>query len=102
MRAKLGTQHVASAVEQGRTLQWGEVRCGLRVRLIDDVQELERLCLNAAPGAIARVGWDADMAQYAGQVVTINDRDIDDTYFSLQFEDCEFSWPFTAFRHLGS
>ena len=38
----------------------------LEIKVIDDPDELQRLCERPAPGAVEAVGWDEDMAEMCG------------------------------------
>lgn len=52
---------------------WQELPIGATVQVLDDVAELERMCLRAPPDfpADAHVGWDEPMTAFAGQYARV-------------------------------
>lgn len=86
-------------------VSWDDVRVGLNVRITNDVEELERLCGEIAPGAIEEVGWATEMAAFAGECFTIDPEDeilaqyrgVALKCHQVEDEQERFFLPFTAF-----
>jgi hypothetical protein len=56
--------------------QWTELVKGVsKVRIIDDLDEVERLCERPAPGAESHVGWSEEMEDFVGQECRVVDQD---------------------------
>lgn len=51
-----------------RLTSWEPLIKGQRVRMIEDVVELQKYCERPAPGATEKVGWVADMVPFAGSI----------------------------------
>ena len=62
---------------------------GRSVMVIDDAEELERLCNRPAPGADDSVGWNEDMADMAGESLTI--AECHEGTCGYGFEDAEYT-----------
>jgi len=63
---------VAGPFQRERRLAgWETLRKGVRVRVVDGLDELRRLCDRPAPGADESVSWNDDMAAWAGSVCTV-------------------------------
>ena len=75
-----------------------------KIRIIDDVEEFERLCDRVAPGAKYPVGWCEEMAGFCGKEYTVLEPDEEngDIYLSYPIQDDEidedetYSVPFDA------
>ncbi|KAH8094268.1 hypothetical protein JL720_4262 [Aureococcus anophagefferens] len=83
--------------------QWTEMNEHIsRVRIIDDLDEVERLCERPAPGAEEHVGWCDEMDDFVGQECLVVDQDEEGMggYGVLPFYDTdgpEVQWfPFDA------
>ena len=73
---------------------------GRTVEVIEDVEELQRLCIRRAPGADDEVGWNQEggMLDLAGETLTIED--CYENTAAYGFEETEFNLPFDAVRLL--
>ena len=66
----------------------------LQVTIIDDPEELERLCTRPAAGALEDVGWNVDMAEMCGETYTIIE--CHGTCCSYTFEEFDNVLPYDA------
>ena len=64
-----------------------------RIRIIDDVEEFQRLCERPAPGADRFVDWVEDMEELAGEEFTVEGLDEDDRAYNIE---AHFRVPFDA------
>jgi len=69
------------------------LRLGLSVRVVEDVDELCRLCMERAPGADMDVGWKPLMRGFLGGVKTVTN--LDDEAKAAELEK-EWWFPFNA------
>eukprot|EP00928_Gymnodinium_smaydae_P032461 TRINITY_DN23503_c0_g1_i1.p1 TRINITY_DN23503_c0_g1~~TRINITY_DN23503_c0_g1_i1.p1 ORF type:complete len:377 (-),score=53.67 TRINITY_DN23503_c0_g1_i1:202-1233(-) len=59
------------ALRAARLASWEFLPEGTRVRLLDSATELKRLCERPPLGARAKVGWNNQMASFAGQTCKV-------------------------------
>jgi len=59
------------ALKAMRLTKWIDLPKGARVRVVGDAAELERLCERCPVGAEAKVGWNSNMAPFAGKVCVV-------------------------------
>jgi len=62
---------VTSLAEGRRMKDWAKLPRGTRVKVVDSIDDLRRLCERAAPGAREAVEWSPDMSSWAGAVCTV-------------------------------
>ena len=83
----------------GIRCRWEDLKAGLKVRIIDDVKEFERLCDNIAPGAEDRAGWGLGMENFCGDEFLLTDKIIeskDDTLKSIEYGHDSYFVPYNA------
>jgi len=87
--------------------EWKQLPKGTMVKVVDDANELHKLCERTPPGAEAKVGWNAEMLGFAGQVCIVQRvGDAAHTNYILrrQAPPCgrDFSFPYNALFLLSS
>lgn len=88
-------------VQERRLTEWQELPKGTRVRVLNDSDELRRLCERPPPGAEESVKWVDDMQAWVGAVCTVLRRgDADHKNYVLVREDAPgertFCFPYDA------
>eukprot|EP00629_Pelagomonadales_sp_RCC1024_P007111 CAMPEP_0119277216 /NCGR_PEP_ID=MMETSP1329-20130426/16755_1 /TAXON_ID=114041 /ORGANISM="Genus nov. species nov., Strain RCC1024" /LENGTH=249 /DNA_ID=CAMNT_0007277679 /DNA_START=109 /DNA_END=855 /DNA_ORIENTATION=+ len=74
--------------------EWRELRIDVdRIRVIDDVAELQRLCKRPAPGAELAVNWHPDMAALAGEEFEVDDIITECKAYTVELADVNGSAP---------
>ena len=56
-----------------RELKFAELKVGMRVQVMDDVDFVKKACGTSAPGADAEVRWNPQMAKAIGRQFVVND-----------------------------
>ena len=83
-----------------RPLTWEAAREGLRVRLIDDCDEIQRLCERVAPDADEEAGYCEEMTVFTGRAGVILDLCSEFRGVCIDFggdgRENDFWWPFDA------
>ena len=69
------SEAVAAILEYGqKILEWRVLREGKsKIRVIDDAEELERLCKRKAPGADRTCNWNNEMKDLCGKVFVVQE-----------------------------
>jgi len=97
----------AALLESRRMTEWKELQIGTRVYVIEDTNELQRLCERPPPEADEDVGWNDEMASFAGKVCFVQRMGEESQKdYVLQREHGPigrpFSFPYTALYLLGN
>lgn len=83
----------------GMPLRWEDVQVGVTVRVMDDVEELERLCDECAPGAVNPAFWVPAMKEFAGKCFNVTKTfDSSRSAKLVQPNGITMCLPFTALR----
>lgn len=89
-----------------RMTRWQVLPEDTRVKVVDDADELEKLCERPPPGAQAKVSWNPEMATFAGQVCVVKEMgEASHLNYILQREVAPtgrpYSFPYDALSLLG-
>jgi hypothetical protein len=78
--------------------EWKDLDEGAIIRVLDDIDEVQRLCERAAPGADEAAGWDGgeSMSGFCGRMYKVDSSDDDCKGYCLDAEDENFTFPFDA------
>ena len=84
----------------GQILEWRELREGkAKIRIIDDAEELERLCNRKAPGAAIPCEWHEQKNEACGKVFVVQrNRPNSRGYAIIRHNGCHWHIPFDACR----
>ena len=84
----------------GQILEWRELREGkAKIRIIDDAEELERLCKRKAPGAAIPCEWHEQKNEACGKVFVVQrNRPNSRGYAIIRHNGCHWHIPFDACR----
>jgi len=97
----------APFLQEHRLTEWQDLPKGTRVRILNDSEELRRLCERPPPGAEESVKWVSDMQAWVGAVCTVlRQGDENHKNYVLVREDAPgdrtFCFPYDALLLLNS
>jgi len=96
---------LASLGKEQPMARWWKLSIGTRVKVMDNVDELMRLCKRPAPGAQGPVKWLSSMSSWAGAVCVVRNMGVSETKgYRLELEadsSDSYIFPFDALILLG-
>ena len=81
-----------------RELKFEELKVGMRVQVMDDVDFVKKSCEKPAPGAEDSVGWDEEMASSIGRQFVVKNTYTETKSATFKTSGADFAFPYTVLR----